>query len=399
MRFALLGDHPDGLDMARALVASGRHQLATYSGPPVGAETLRRWDLVPRRVGDLEEVLADPAIEAVIVAGSPSVRPNQLRRALQSERHVLCVYPPDTSPDTAHEAAMIQADTRRVLLPLLPEGLHPGIARLAELAQASDGPLGELRVLEMQRWAGEAVLPEAGAADAKATFPGWDSMRKVGGEIAEVFAFAALEQVTPDEPILLAGRFERGGLFQAALVPHQPEARWQLSILGSYGRADLTFPAGWPGPARLEWRDATGEPREEAWPTWNPWPALVEVFEAALVQSPRARTQGLALSWSDAVHCLELDDAARRSLTRRRASALEYPEATEETGFKGTMTLVGCAVLWTILLLVIVAQWVPWLKWVVIPVLAVFLILQLLRWIVPRRREGPTQVSSGGHEE
>ena len=52
-----------------------------------------------RRVSDLEEVLADPAIEAVIVAGAPAVRPAQLRRALQSERHVLCVHPADDSPE------------------------------------------------------------------------------------------------------------------------------------------------------------------------------------------------------------------------------------------------------------------------------------------------------------
>src|SRR5687767_4472719 len=87
MRFALLGDHPDGLDMARALVDSGRHELAVYSGPPLAAERLRRWGTEAAQVGDLEEVLADPHIDALIVAGSPALRAGQLRRALQSERH------------------------------------------------------------------------------------------------------------------------------------------------------------------------------------------------------------------------------------------------------------------------------------------------------------------------
>src|SRR5713101_3445111 len=67
MHFALFGDHPDGLDMARALVETGRHQLATYTGPAEGLERLRRWGLTAKPVGDVEEVLADPAIEAVIV--------------------------------------------------------------------------------------------------------------------------------------------------------------------------------------------------------------------------------------------------------------------------------------------------------------------------------------------
>ena len=80
MRFALLGDHPDGVDLAGALVDSGRHELSVCT-VDLGEDVVRRLGQ-PRRVGDVEEVLADPAVEAVIVAGSPSVRPAQLRRAL-----------------------------------------------------------------------------------------------------------------------------------------------------------------------------------------------------------------------------------------------------------------------------------------------------------------------------
>src|SRR4051812_43903307 len=107
MRFALLGDHADGLDMARALAATGRHEVVTYTGPNAGLELLRRWQPAARAVGDLEEVLADPAVEAVIVAAPAGKRGPQLRRALQSERHVLCVHPADPTPDLAYEAAMI----------------------------------------------------------------------------------------------------------------------------------------------------------------------------------------------------------------------------------------------------------------------------------------------------
>src|SRR5438128_2738251 len=118
MRFALFGDHPDGLDMARALVASGRHELATYTGQPAGAESLTRWGLTVKLIRDVEEVLADPSIQAVIVASRLADRPAHLRRALQSERHVLCVHPADQTPDSAYEAALIQGDTRRLLLSL-----------------------------------------------------------------------------------------------------------------------------------------------------------------------------------------------------------------------------------------------------------------------------------------
>jgi predicted dehydrogenase len=134
MRFALLGDHPDGVEMARALAESGRHRVIAYTAA-LSEDILQRWGGAARRVSDMEEVLADPAVEAVIVAGPAAVRPAQLRRALQSERHVLCVHPADDTPEIASEAAMIRNDTGYVLLPLLPEATHPALGRLAEFVQ------------------------------------------------------------------------------------------------------------------------------------------------------------------------------------------------------------------------------------------------------------------------
>jgi hypothetical protein len=382
MHFALLGDHPDGLDMARALVASGRHELATYTGTFAGAEILRRWDLRFQPVRDLEEVLANPAIEAVIVAGPPADRPAQLRRALQSERHVLCVHPADESPDIAYEAAMIQADTRCVLLPLLPEALHPGIRRLVEFARAGAEPTGGLQLVEMEIRAPEAVLLGAEVPGQKLSLPGWDVLRTLGGELAEVSGLTLSEELDPEKPVLVTGRFQAGGLLQASLLPGQAMSSRRFAVVSGYGRAELIFPAEWPGPAVLRAPDETGSVREENWEVWNPWPTIVKVFEAAL----RGPT---ALSWQTAVRGLELDDAVRRSVARRRVSTLEYPEATEEVGFKGTMTLTGCGLLWMILLLFILSIWVPRAAWAILPVLAVFLVLQVLRWLIPRTQKPP----------
>jgi predicted dehydrogenase len=380
MHFALLGDHPDGLDAARALAESGRHALAVYSGPAAGAEALARWGLRPRRVGDIEEVLADPAIEAVIVAGRPGVRPEQLRRALQSERHVLCVHPADRSPDIAYEAAMIRQDTGRVLLPLLPEALHPGVRRVAELSRRrADGEAAALpRLVEMERWSTEELVFAGDVGDRGPGLPGWDVLRAVGGEIVELSVLSAPEEMLPGEPLLAAGRFADGLLVQATYLPGQAESRWRLALVRSTGRATLEFPGGWPGPSRLTYTDERGEPRAEEWPAINPWAAVVEAFEQAVAGS------ATGLSWQDELRALELDDAARRSVERRRNSTLDYQEATEEVGFKGTMTLVGCGLLWLSLALLILSAWFPTLGWVIAPVFAVFLVLQMLRWVIPK---------------
>jgi predicted dehydrogenase len=428
MHFALVGDHPDGLDFACALARSGRHTLAVYSGSAAGAESLRRWGVDFRRIADLEEVLADPAVGGVIVAGRPGDRAVQLRRALQSERHVICVHPADHTPDAAYEAAMIQSDTKQVLLPLMPEALHPAFQRLAEVvwgmgreawsvAEAScPTPYGPRPTLiEMERWSTETVLLDAHTPGQKPSLAGWDVLRALAGEIVEVTGFATVEEIEPNEPLLLAGRFEKGALFRASLVPNRPEARWRMIILTRHDETELLFPQGWPGPARLRWRDTRGTPQEETWETWNPWPALVEVFERALdarrslrhplpsrelagvsseqittaplLPRPPALSDSPLLSWQDAIRSLELDDAVRRSVARRRASTLEYQEATEEAGFKGTMTLVGCALLWGSLVLLILSRWQPWLGWIIAPVFGLFLFLQLLRWAVPKKHD------------
>ena len=85
----------------------------------------------------------------------------------------------------------------------------------------------------------------------------------------------------------------------------------------------------------------------------------------------------------DEIRALELDDAVRHSVKRRRAVTLDFQEANEEVGFKGTMTLVGCAVVWLLPLMLLVAAWLPGLFWILVAVVFGFLGLQLLRWLVP----------------
>ena len=76
---------------------------------------------------------------------------------------------------------------------------------------------------------------------------------------------------------------------------------------------------------------------------------------------------------------IELDDAARRSAHYGRSSTLDLQEASEEASFKGTMTLVGCSLIWAAVIVLILAVWIPWLAWLILPVLAIFLGLQALR--------------------
>lgn len=378
MHFALLGTHPDGVALASALADSGRHRVVAYTSAELLPERLlQRWSDV-RRVHDLEDVLADPEIEAVIVAGTPANRASQLRRALQSERHVLCVHPASGTPDLAYEAALLQQDTRRTLLPILTDALHPAVRRLAQIVREPGRPLVELQLVVLEISATGPVLVPMGAAGHRSILPGWDVLRAVGGEVVEVSALPPGEDLDLEKPLLVSGRFQRGPLFQVTILPYQQENRERLVAVGSHGRAELLFPQGRGGPAFLSTRGPDGKGHEELWEPFDGMPPLVEAFEAALRGAPHAPT------WQDAVRALELDDAVRRSAERRRTSLLEFQEVSEEVGFKGTMTLVGCGLLWLLIGIVILANWFPSIGWVALPLIGLFLVLQLLRWVARR---------------
>jgi hypothetical protein len=214
-------------------------------------------------------------------------------------------------------------------------------------------------------------------------FPGWEVLQALGGPIAEVSAFAERPERLREEPLLVAGRFEKGGLFQANLIP-SARPRWRLQLTATAFQAALDFPNGSSGPAVLTWHNETGTCNKEEWPAHNLFMEMVKVFEDAVQRYDAASSPQGLVTWQDAIRCAELDDAARRSVERRRASTMEYPEATEEATFKGTMTLIGCGMLWIMLVLLILSRWYPALLAVIVLMLTVFLSLQLLRLIIKK---------------
>jgi hypothetical protein len=268
---------------------------------------------------------------------------------------------------------LLQGDVHQVALPLLPEAIHPDVE---EFKQRIDQRPVEPLLIELTVLGQESMLLEGDESEPGVSFPGWTLLRRLGGEIVEIAGYAVAEEVHKGAIVLGHGRFEGGCLLRTLYRPQMidSENRIEIGVTASDGEPMRLTLAG----------PALHEPA---------WPALVRRFEEAVEQlkaAPRAVPgAGPAppapgqLSWQDEVRALELDDATRRSVERRRASTLEYQEASEDVGFKGTMTLVGCALLWLIPVLLLVASWFPQLAWLIVPVLLGFLGLQVLRWLVP----------------
>jgi len=224
---------------------------------------------------------------------------------------------------------MIQNDTKVVLLPLLPEALHPAVRRLAEFIERPNGAAKEPSPVGCLPPAGGASAPAAGevllgieVAGQKPSFPGWDVLRVLGGEVAEVSGFAATEELRPGDPVLLAGRFERRRPVpgDAASGP----ARFALRTDGGRrARPQPSWCSRWAGRDRPSSITAT-KPASSAKNTGSAGIPGPRSSGCSRKPSPanrgarrRRRGKGSAgderplLDWQDAVRCLELDDAAR----------------------------------------------------------------------------------------
>ena len=232
----------------------------------------------------------------------------------------------------------------RVLLPLLTGALHPAVRRLAEFVRRPGK--------EAAAAAGRRLPPSrngtgraARGRQAVRPSPAGNCCGRLGGEIAEVSALAAGEHVEPRRAGAGVGPLR--GAAACSRRPTLPAARrgisgwpWSATAAGrswcfrSAGRRRL-FSTGATNPANLGKRRGTPGTRGRRW--WHgssrPWRAR----RAAPVAGRRARA-----------------GAGRRRPAQRRTSpllVLDYQEASEETGFKGTMTLVGCGLLWGLLLI------------------------------------------------
>lgn len=349
MRFALIGDHPNGIAAARALVQSSRHSLVAVLDLP--APDFARAAV---RHHDFEEILADPAVELVIVASKLAERGEHLRRAIQAERDVLCVLPCAAQIDRVYEAALMQSETKRQLLPILPEALHPMFERVQQWRAESKLPLARIQ------W--ECPSPQD-----RGEFPRWTVLRRLGGEIAEVTGLAESEKWDGKGTLVVTGRFCDGGLFQISTGPSIPDERIRLECANQTLQFQLT--REW---TRLKWNSGAGQTESM---DFDPWPALADELDSQFAGRPPRFT------WQDAIRWHELDDALQRSVEKRRTETLDYQEISADAGSKGTITLIGCATLWIIVLIFALSIWVPWVRWAVVPLLLGFLGLVLIRML------------------
>jgi predicted dehydrogenase len=102
-----------------------------------------------RAVRELDELLADPAIEAVIVATPPQTHHALARRLLEAGRHVLVEKPLATCLRDAHQLAHLARCSERLLMPGHTFVYSPAVNAVRELIQG--GVVGDVHFITSAR--------------------------------------------------------------------------------------------------------------------------------------------------------------------------------------------------------------------------------------------------------
>lgn len=222
-----------------------------------------------RATADLEAVLADPAVQAVIVATPASTHLDIAARCLAAGRHVLVEKPLEVSLDRAEALVVAARASGRRLGVVLQHRFRPGSQRLRALMQ--EGALGAVQFASVRvPW----WRPQAGYYDQ----PGRGTLQRDGGGVLLTQAIHALDlfrslvgvqavesaqatttavhQMETEDYAAALLRLDGGvpGLLLAttAMYPGTPES---IEIAGTLGTAVLSA-----GRLQVRWHDG----REEA---------------------------------------------------------------------------------------------------------------------------------------
>jgi predicted dehydrogenase len=96
-----------------------------------------------RFTADLDDLLADPELDAVVIATPVPTHHALARRAMEAGKHVMIEKPMAWSVDEARDLRDVALETGRVLMVGHLLRFHPGVMKLRELVDS--GELGEVR--------------------------------------------------------------------------------------------------------------------------------------------------------------------------------------------------------------------------------------------------------------
>lgn len=247
---------------------------------------------------DLDALLADPELDAVLIASPDKLHADQAIRAVNAGKHVLTEKPMAT--DRAGAAAMIDAVDRAGLVLAVAYHMrwHMGHRKLFEAAR--QGAFGTLRHMRIQ-WPTRAKSAEGWRA--KSDVGRWWALAAVGthcldqirwfmtpqcGEITQSESIINREvyKGPHEETALLTYQFENGSTAElcASVLYGGPRV---MELYGSDGYAICTDTLGPHGEGRIDTHDGTFE-----YAPANPYVGEIEDFATAIRDARQAEVDG-----------------------------------------------------------------------------------------------------------
>jgi myo-inositol 2-dehydrogenase/D-chiro-inositol 1-dehydrogenase len=376
MNVLILGNGIEGLGWARWLLASGAHRLdAAYPG---FSDSGLSGVPAPR---DLDDALARPGIDVVVVGGPIELRGEYLRRAAAEGLAIICLHPPGEDSEAYYQVSLSRAETGAVIVPDLPLRLHPGVSALRQ-AEA-DRELGEFRGLRIESPSGGEGIDLARAVVPRLV----DVVRALLGEIE---ALTATGDPPGDHPDLdLVVQLRTAGARRAEIrIRSGAGGPAHLTLQGTSASLTLEFDPRFQEPARLVRQQTASAETLTPLAPWSAHEAIFAVLAAACDR--QARLNPPSPSLHDGTRAMELAEATVRSLRRGRTVDLYYEPISEEATFKSVMTSTGCVIFLIALVLLPLAlagpplgwNWTIFIAYLIPPMLVLFVVLQTLRFAV-----------------
>ena len=406
LKIGVLGSDAGVTGLVAAAAARGDVILVAADAVPPGNAIPSDAGVTGRRV-PWETLLDAASCDAVAVGadGWNESRAEAVRTLVQAGRTLVLSQPLELSMLWAFELDMIRRDSGAVLIPFLPDRLHPFTARLREAIEAGvsgASPLGPLESVRFDRTMTDRTRASVLAALSRDI----DLIRVLVGEPSRL---ATLGAGDPDS----AWATLAVGFTGAEQVP----VRWQVGPGGPQGLSIALQHAT--GTVHVLSPDAKGAPWTWSGPPVEQGPfdrggAMLDLLHDSVRRKAAPTTADTIppATWADAARAIEFAETVPRSLARGRAIDLHREEFSEIGTFRGTMASLGCAIVLAGLLVLILATLIGGIAsefdwelgksiaaaWpvLVLVVLGLFLALQLLPLLIGPDRAGPREDLESG---
>jgi predicted dehydrogenase len=410
MRLALLGSDEHTVLLAVAAEQSGQHDIVWAGDVGDDAEDLRGLSTSIIISDDWMNLLEQQNVDAVFVAATADddKLAERLRVLAQSDIALLVSHPASDSPLFYHELDMIRQDTGACIVPLVADRWHPYIAQLAEQLQAGHS-LAKIEQVTLER-----TLPDRSKSQVMRQYmQDVCVLRAVCGELDRVSALPAAD---PEASFANLGVQMSG----AAKYP----IRWSVGPAIDPSSGCLTISTD-QGPVRIEFADeatqwkVTGSgdflPNVTCDEPLAPYLAALDMLEEATAGKEATADKIAKCDWSEACRSVELADAVEQSLRRGRAIQLHGETYTEAGVFKGLMGMAGCGLVLLAMVVAVLGTTVGALlkrigferaatvvgcwPYALLVIFGVFLLLQLLRLVVPVADRDERKSDSDGKQD